>query len=75
MPMPKTAVNEYYPMSSREHDIGRAGKIPGMESKPIPKRMEQLTNPQLGLRIAAMDRTHNSGSMCGREAVGHESVL
>lgn len=55
MPVPETAVDEYYGAVFRQHNIRCAGKIVSMKPKSISQPMEQRANENLRPRIPVPD--------------------
>ena len=56
--MPEAAVDENGSPISREHQIGFASKVFGMQTVAKPCRMHRFPDNQLGLRMAALDSSH-----------------
>ncbi len=71
MPMPKTAMNEYNHLVSRQYDIGRAGQITDMQSVTEPHSMDYLAYDYFRLGVAARNSRHNPASFFLAEDVRH----
>lgn len=58
MMMPEATVNEDNSLSAGKHEIRRAGQVFSVESIPKAQAMDETTNDQLGLSVAAANARH-----------------
>ena len=58
MTVPETAVYEDDGLMSGKHDVRASGKVPVVQRKAVPHRMQQFPDLDLGLGIAAPDPGH-----------------
>lgn len=69
--VPETAMHENCGSIFREDDVGFAGEIASMKSKPEPGPVQGATNDQLWLRIFCTDARHQLRSRLGGHRIGH----
>ena len=74
MPVPETPVDHDHGPVLRKHKIGRAGKVPAVESEPEPQSVRDPANDHLRPGVAAADPRHDLASFLGIEDVGHRAT-
>jgi hypothetical protein len=69
--MPEAAVDVDDLPQTREHQVGRAGKIADVKPITVSERMDQATDEHLRHRVFRLHRRHDAGTLGFRKDVSH----
>jgi hypothetical protein len=67
--MPEATVDKYDFAATWEREIGRAGQVPSVKTKAVPKRMKQPTDYQFRLGIGRANPRHDRGTLFARNYI------
>jgi len=72
--VPEAAVDKHRDAPPGENDVGTSLKRSGSKAKTISEPMEQSTNRELGIRVAASDPPHDLGTAFWRDRI-HAAII
>ena len=71
MPMPETAMNEYYGSIPWKYQVWRTRKIPAMQAKTEPEPVGDATDGQFRRGVPSLDARHDLATLLGIHDVSH----